>query len=228
MTVPAVPLRQVCPHTPAEVAMLVDKALAFERDRRWQDAATMQLAVREAYQQMGQPPISTRPTLPSPVPSPIGEPLNVPADVSPFNVSSFPPSLTTSSAVVGRPRMDQQPTRSAASIVGVAIGIITSLLAVGVFLFVDDGSHATRLRAHGGLAVAQATVVDPVAARATSPSASASAAPADSSARPAETAAASAAPAVKPPPPPRPARPSSPRPPPRPKATAVDPLDVRK
>ena len=148
MTVPAVPLRQVCPHTAAEVAMLVDKALAFERDRRWQDAATMQLAVREAYQQMGQPPISTRPTLPSPVPSPIGELFNVPADVSSFNVSSFPPSLTTSSAVVGRPRMDQQPTRSAASIVGVAIGIITSLLAVGVFLFVDDGSHATLSLIH--------------------------------------------------------------------------------
>lgn len=45
-TEPAPPLAEVAPHVPAGVAMVVDRALAFERDRRYPDAATMQRDVR--------------------------------------------------------------------------------------------------------------------------------------------------------------------------------------
>ena len=43
---------------PAEVVELVDRALAFERDRRWSDARAMQSALREAYATLTNKPIS--------------------------------------------------------------------------------------------------------------------------------------------------------------------------
>ena len=48
----AKPVREVAPHVPACVADVVDKALAYERENRWQDARAMQHAVRSSYQTM--------------------------------------------------------------------------------------------------------------------------------------------------------------------------------
>jgi serine/threonine-protein kinase len=48
MTASARPLRSVAPHVPAEVAAIVDRALAFDKSLRWPDAASMQAAVRAA------------------------------------------------------------------------------------------------------------------------------------------------------------------------------------
>jgi serine/threonine-protein kinase len=48
MTRPAQPLAQVLPGVPAEVAEVVDKALAFAQNDRWQDARSMKVAVRKA------------------------------------------------------------------------------------------------------------------------------------------------------------------------------------
>jgi eukaryotic-like serine/threonine-protein kinase len=48
MTKPARPVASVDPTVPAAVAKIVDRALAFERDQRWPDAATMRDAVRGA------------------------------------------------------------------------------------------------------------------------------------------------------------------------------------
>jgi serine/threonine-protein kinase len=52
-TTPAVPLASVAADVPGPVAAIVDRALAFERDRRWPDAATMQQAVRLAMEALG-------------------------------------------------------------------------------------------------------------------------------------------------------------------------------
>jgi eukaryotic-like serine/threonine-protein kinase len=52
-TTPAVPLASVVPDVPGPVAAIVDRALAFERDRRWPDAPTMQQAVRLAMEALG-------------------------------------------------------------------------------------------------------------------------------------------------------------------------------
>jgi serine/threonine-protein kinase len=49
----APPLASVAPEVPGPVTAIVDRALAFERDRRWPDAPTMQQAVRLAMDGFG-------------------------------------------------------------------------------------------------------------------------------------------------------------------------------
>ncbi len=46
---PAPLLRTVAQHVPRCVADVVDRALAFDKERRWQEALAMQIAVRKAY-----------------------------------------------------------------------------------------------------------------------------------------------------------------------------------
>ncbi len=48
MTQQAPPLAEVCPAAPPAVAWVVDRALAFEREARWPDAAAMLSALRDA------------------------------------------------------------------------------------------------------------------------------------------------------------------------------------
>jgi hypothetical protein len=52
-TTPAPALASVVSDVPGAVAAIVDRALAFERERRWPDAATMQQAVRLAIEALG-------------------------------------------------------------------------------------------------------------------------------------------------------------------------------
>ena len=53
---PALPLATVAPEVHEDIARVVDRALAFEKDKRWTDAAEMRAAVREAYfQAVGSP-----------------------------------------------------------------------------------------------------------------------------------------------------------------------------
>jgi serine/threonine-protein kinase len=59
MTKQAPPLASVLPSTGANVTHVVDRALAFERDKRWSDARRMQEAVRHAYHDRHGSPIST-------------------------------------------------------------------------------------------------------------------------------------------------------------------------
>jgi serine/threonine-protein kinase len=49
----APPLATVAAQVPEQVAAIVDRALAFEKESRWPDAATMQFAVRSASQALG-------------------------------------------------------------------------------------------------------------------------------------------------------------------------------
>jgi eukaryotic-like serine/threonine-protein kinase len=62
-TKPAPPLASVLRETSAAVARVVDKALAFQKEKRWPDAARMQEAVRAAWHDRHQAPISTAPKL---------------------------------------------------------------------------------------------------------------------------------------------------------------------
>ena len=52
-TEPARPLTSVAPDVPANVAAIVDKALAYDRARRWPDALSMQAAVGQALEGLG-------------------------------------------------------------------------------------------------------------------------------------------------------------------------------
>jgi serine/threonine-protein kinase len=54
-TTPAPALRTVVPEVPADVAAIVDRALAFEQSERWADARAMQQAVRTALDARGGP-----------------------------------------------------------------------------------------------------------------------------------------------------------------------------
>jgi serine/threonine-protein kinase len=61
MTQPAPPIGSLAPTVPIPVVEVVDKALAFNREDRWQDARSMQKAIREAYRAVaGDAPASVR------------------------------------------------------------------------------------------------------------------------------------------------------------------------
>lgn len=59
-TQPAPPLESVAPSVPAAVALIVDRALAFERARRYPDASTMQSDVRAVLRDQPPPYASAR------------------------------------------------------------------------------------------------------------------------------------------------------------------------
>jgi serine/threonine protein kinase len=71
MTKPAPPLASIAPHVAPSVAHLIDRALAFDRAKRWPDARRMQDAVRHAYHDRFGAPLSTAPrlTVPEDVPN---------------------------------------------------------------------------------------------------------------------------------------------------------------
>jgi eukaryotic-like serine/threonine-protein kinase len=58
----AAPLASLAPSIPSGVALLVDRALAFQRRDRWADARAMQKALRYAYrdlEKLGAPPLAS-------------------------------------------------------------------------------------------------------------------------------------------------------------------------
>jgi eukaryotic-like serine/threonine-protein kinase len=63
MTKPAPPLASVLPDVSPAVAHLVDRALAFEKEKRWLSAARMQEAVRRAYHDRHGKAITTAPKM---------------------------------------------------------------------------------------------------------------------------------------------------------------------
>lgn len=46
MTRSPLPLAQIAPHVPSELAVIIDRALAFDKEQRWPDARAMQQAIR--------------------------------------------------------------------------------------------------------------------------------------------------------------------------------------
>jgi len=71
MTKPAQPLASAASNITPAVTHVVDRALAFEREKRWADAHRMQEAVRHAYHDRFGTPLSTAPrlTVPETVPN---------------------------------------------------------------------------------------------------------------------------------------------------------------
>lgn len=90
MTMPAAPIRSVLPSVPKQVAAILDKALAFDPKDRWQDARTMQRAVREARCAMG-----------APVPGPRG---SRPESEMPSHPDAFAASVALQPPPEGAPR----------------------------------------------------------------------------------------------------------------------------
>jgi serine/threonine-protein kinase len=71
MTKPAPPLASVLPDVGPAIAHVVDRALAFEKEKRWLNAERMQEGVRRAYHDRHGKPITTAPrmTVPESVPN---------------------------------------------------------------------------------------------------------------------------------------------------------------
>jgi serine/threonine-protein kinase len=67
MTQQAPPLAEGCPDVPPEVAAVVDRALSFERDARWPDAAQMLAALRDAVADEVRPAMLSLRSLPQPL-----------------------------------------------------------------------------------------------------------------------------------------------------------------
>lgn len=136
-TNPAPSLVSVLPDVSSTVASVVDKALAFEREQRWSDAATMQEAVRSAYHDRHGAPISTAPRLTVP-PSVLNRTL-ASATVAPVS-----PGLPTTNGAVEAPRRlgTSQPralmslagrfSRPSPIALGVGGAVVVAAIAIGI------------------------------------------------------------------------------------------------
>jgi hypothetical protein len=80
-TTPAPSLRVIAPQVAARISVIVDRALAFDRDRRYPDAATMQADI-EAVLSGSEPPFAAAGALASDSPTRVEVPGAVPAPVS--------------------------------------------------------------------------------------------------------------------------------------------------
>jgi hypothetical protein len=140
MTKPAPPLASVVPGVSPAVAHVVDRALAFERDKRWPDAARMQEAVRNAYHDRNGVPMGTAPRLTVPE--------SVPNRTLPSADGAIAPRLPTTGQPVSNSRgnpavVATQPTFSRGAIVALVLGgaaTIGVILAVVAVVALQGGS----------------------------------------------------------------------------------------
>lgn len=213
MTKPPPPIAEVAPSVTPSVSRLVDKALSFEREKRFLDATRMQEALRRAYVDRYGAQISTAPKLTVPP--------SVPNRTLPDAESALLPSLPTTGRPVthsrtnttaGHPRHFSRSTL-AAIVLGGAAAI--GLTITGVAAVVAPGKRgASQVATASGSAPGTAAVLT------SAPSPSAPPAPPEVAATdlPSASATTSAAAPARPPaaPPARPAPPPSPVPSPAP------------
>jgi serine/threonine-protein kinase len=177
MTNPAPPLASLVA-IPADVAGVVDRALAFEKSARWADARAMQIAVRAAMQRISQvgPPGSahasgayghtvTAPSAPGAVP-PHATPHSHPGATLAATIADPPSGTNTIAGLVqgqtGAALSTALPVRKSSGAVPVLIGGITiaAALAVGAFFWITstpDGSFPRDPEATADPASAAAT-----------------------------------------------------------------------
>lgn len=124
MTEPARAVGVLEPKLHSAAATVVDRALAFDKSRRWPDARAMQEAVRHAFHDMHKVPISTAPKLVVP-PSVVDRTLPG-ADVGPL--AALRPSGTTGLPVAtgrtGNSMVRTRPLLTALGASGIAVGLV--------------------------------------------------------------------------------------------------------
>ena len=142
MTQPAPPLAKVRPRVGGAVAHLVDRALAFEKGKRWPDAARMQEAVRHAYHDWNGKPITTSPRLvvPETVPN---RTLSDSAEVA--------PRLPTTGGPVTKSKGWTNPLRtlhvtSNPAIAAIAAAVVTAIVGAIVWVAATGHTDAPRER----------------------------------------------------------------------------------
>ncbi len=133
MTKVAAPLASVLPGVSPVVAHLVDCALAFEREKRWPDAARMQEALRHAYHDRNGVPLSTAPRLTVPETVPNRTLPNAQVALTPRQPTTGQPVARSGE---GTPAVPTQPRFSRGAIVALVLGGFATIgLAVGIAVF---------------------------------------------------------------------------------------------
>ncbi len=169
MTKPAAPLASVAPSVAPTVTHLVDRALAFDRDARWRDAAHMQDAVRHAFHDRFGASIGTA--------SRLSVPANVPNRTLATAAGAVAPRLPTT----GQPVMAASQAGPAASIArarspklvaGLVFGgaVVLSLLVVAIAWRVSSSHHATSDATSSASASTAASAAPALETRASGPS----------------------------------------------------------
>jgi serine/threonine protein kinase len=197
MTNSAPPLASVAPGTSPAVGLVVDRALTYERDKRWPDAARMQEVVRRAYHDRTGMPLTTAPRLTVPP--------TVPNRTLPSAEGAIAPRLPTTGQPVASSRDGLRlpaswPPWKAAAVLGGVLAV-----AVGAATIVTLAVVSHRASSASSAASLSASTLPPPAVSMTAAAASASDAP-SSSALPemAATDLPSATPQAPPTPPPAP------------------------
>ncbi len=174
-TQPAPPLASVLPTVSPAVARVVDKAVAFEREHRWQDAATMQEAVRSAYHDWHGTPFPTASSLTVP-------PTVVNRTLASAAVSAVSPGAPTTNRAVSTSHIGASLASLAARFsrrspiaLGVGGAVVVAAIVVGVVVM-SSGSKAPASPAAGATTMAAARL-EPSAPRAVSNSQAAPPAP---------------------------------------------------
>jgi serine/threonine-protein kinase len=203
-TKPAPHLESVAHGVSPAVARVIDKALAFEKERRFLDAARMQEAVRAAYHDRTGSPISTAPKLTVPpsvtnktLPSAAAEPIAPGAPTTNGAVAHSRPGDASPGALAAFITRLPRPRRV---VLWMAGGVLAGLICIAVAWVSSGGSSSpatsatssTPTTAMGGTARSASAVVSalaPTPASASSePSMPPAVAPTDLPAAPATTA----------------------------------------
>jgi serine/threonine-protein kinase len=164
MTKPAPPLASVLPNVSPAVAHVVDRALSFEKEKRWLSAERMQEGVRRAYHDRHGKPITTAPrmTVPESVPN---------RTLSPASSVGTPKQPTTARPVASSQAGQRISTLSAPPrrlVVAVAAGVVA--LVAGIWAL-SAGHHrepaaASPLSASASAAMTAEPPATPTAERA--------------------------------------------------------------
>jgi eukaryotic-like serine/threonine-protein kinase len=168
MTKPAPPLASVLPDVSPAVAHVVDRALAFEKEKRWLSAERMQEGVRRAYHDRHGKPITTAPKI------------SVPESVPNRTLGPTPSLAAAKQTTTARPVASSQagakvPTLSAPPqrlFVAVAAGVVVLVAGIWALSAGHHGEPAAASPPASALAIHAATA-EPTTATAVSATADA-------------------------------------------------------
>jgi serine/threonine protein kinase len=161
MTQPLPPLASVAPHVPPEVASIVDRAVAHDRDARWPDAMAMRNALTPL---LGEVPRT------APTHAPSQGPVLPPTDRPDVATLAIPDGALTT----GRP-FASQPLPSAPSGSRTAPGTVFGLAAVATLVVMGAAALVVVRRNHPAHAAAPAVATTTAAAMTATPTETATA-----------------------------------------------------
>lgn len=174
MTSPLPPVASLVPNIPPQLAAVIDRAVAFDREERWPSAEAMQLALRDAVKH-SEPRLNVPATLQASAalnmptntvvapttgrPSPQLQGMPFPPPISSADVDAANHGLTTGRAVLHSARPN--PTvRSSTGIISVLLGVALAVAIASVILYARSrSSDAERRAVTAATATATATAL---------------------------------------------------------------------